>query len=137
MPAQVGSELHADVCLQCLQSVHHRGPSSGGHALPTAEHSPRPCPALLQRRWLNDKLLRDMAGALTAADMASLFKPVPFGQPRTSVWERAAQPEHAYLWDMFRSLEMDKQARVLQVGRVRGQGRVWGGAGWCAMPRAS
>lgn len=67
-----------------------------------------------QRRWLNDKLLRDMAGALTAADMASLFKPVPFGQPRTSVWERTAQPEHAYLWDMFHSLEMDKQARVLQ-----------------------
>ncbi|KAL4458348.1 hypothetical protein ABPG75_013213 [Micractinium tetrahymenae] len=67
-----------------------------------------------QRRWLNDKLLRDMAGALTAADMASLFKPVPFGEQRASVWERAAQPEHAFLWDMFRSLEMDKQARVLQ-----------------------
>ncbi len=80
-----------------------------------------------------------MAGALTAADMASLFKPVPFGQPRTSVWERAAQPEHAYLWDMFRSLEMDKQARVLQVRRggcpvpgkasaVRGRARCC--AGW-------
>lgn len=27
-------------------------------------------------RYLNDKLLRDMAGALTANDMEALFKPV-------------------------------------------------------------
>lgn len=51
---------------------------------------------------LNDKLLRDMAGALTASEMASLFKPVPFGEQRVTLWERAAQPEHAVLWDMFR-----------------------------------
>ena len=58
-----------------------------------------------------------MAGALTAAEMASLFKPVPFGAPRgSSPWELAAQPEHAVLWDLFRSLDMDKQSRVLQVG---------------------
>ncbi|PSC69651.1 R3H domain-containing 4 isoform X2 [Micractinium conductrix] len=67
-----------------------------------------------QRRWLNDKLLRDMAGTLTASDMASLFKPVPFGEARPSLWEQAAAPEHAVLWDLFRSLEMDKQSRVLQ-----------------------
>ncbi|KAI3435744.1 hypothetical protein D9Q98_001802 [Chlorella vulgaris] len=67
-----------------------------------------------QRRWLNDKLLRDMAGALTAADMASLFKPAPFGETRTSLWEQAAQPEHAVLWNYFRSVEMDKQGRVLE-----------------------
>lgn len=51
---------------------------------------------------LNDKLLRDMAGALTASEMASLFKPVPFGEQRVTLWERAAQPEHAVLWDLFR-----------------------------------
>lgn len=76
--------------------------------------APRPLPGL-QRRWLNDKLLRDMAGALTAQDMASLFKPVPFGEQRASAWERAARPEHAVLWDLFRTLDMDKQGRVLQV----------------------
>ena len=34
-----------------------------------------------RRRWLNDKLLRDMAGALTAPDMETLFRPPPFGGP--------------------------------------------------------
>lgn len=34
-----------------------------------------------RRRWLNDKLLRDMAGALTAPDMEALFRPPPFGNP--------------------------------------------------------
>ena len=29
-------------------------------------------------RYLNDKLLRDMAGALTANDMEALFKPVSY-----------------------------------------------------------
>lgn len=67
-----------------------------------------------QRRWLNDKLLREMAGTLSAADMASLFKPVPFGEQRASLWEQAARPEHRILFDMFRSLDMDKQTRVLQ-----------------------
>lgn len=57
-----------------------------------------------------------MAGTLTAADMSSLFKPVPFGEARPSLWEQAAAPEHAVLWDLFRSLDMDKQGRVLQVG---------------------
>ena len=58
--------------------------------------------AAAARGRLNDKLLRDMAGALTASEMASLFKPVPFGEQRVTLWERAAQPEHAVLWDLFR-----------------------------------
>lgn len=116
---------------------------------PAVAHHPPPThpPACPQRRWLNDKLLRDMAGTLTASDMASLFKPVPFGEQRTSPWQLAAQPEHAVLWDLFRSLEMDKQSRVLQVGAGLQAGREggaggrnlvvvlavaagWGGVGW-------
>lgn len=54
-----------------------------------------------------------MAGNLTASDMSSLFAPVPFGETRISLWEQAAAPEHAVLWDLFRSLDMDRQSRVL------------------------
>lgn len=68
-----------------------------------------------QRRWLNDKLLRDMAPALTAKDMESLFKPAPFGDTgHVSAFTLAAAPEHAMLWDLFRSVDSDKQTRVLQ-----------------------
>jgi len=67
-----------------------------------------------QRRWLNDKLLRDMAPPLTAKDMESLFKPAPFGDTGyVSVFTLAAAPEHAPLWDLFRSVDSDKQNRVL------------------------
>lgn len=55
-----------------------------------------------RRRWLNDRLLRDMAGALTAADMASLFAPVPFGEPRRSVFDEAARGPGRELWELFR-----------------------------------
>ena len=67
-----------------------------------------------QRRWLNDKLLRDMAPPLTAKDMESLFKPAPFGDTGyVSAFTLAAAPEHAALWDLFRSVDSDKQNRVL------------------------
>lgn len=86
-----------------------------------------------QRRWLNDKLLRDMAGQLTAADMEGLFKPAPFGREHVSLWTQAVSAEHAYLWDLFRSVDMDKQQRVLQkweehVGELRGDGSEAGAA---------
>jgi hypothetical protein len=66
-----------------------------------------------QRRYLNDKLLRDMAPTLTASDMESLFKPVPFGENQVSVFTLAADPAVAPLWDLFRSVDADKQDRVL------------------------
>ena len=66
-----------------------------------------------QRRWMNDKLLRAMVGALTAREMEQLFKPVPFGrEPVPSAFALAAQPEHEPLWALFRSVDMDKQERV-------------------------
>lgn len=68
-----------------------------------------------QRRYLNDKLLRDMAPALTAKDIESLFKPVPFGETgRVSVFTLATAPEVVPLWDLFRSIDADKEARVLR-----------------------
>lgn len=55
-----------------------------------------------------------LAGALTHADMQELFKPVPFGeQPHITPLERAVLLP---FWESFRSIEMDKQKRVLEVG---------------------
>ena len=45
-----------------------------------------------RRRWANERLLREMAGPLTAEEMASQFAPVPFGTPRpTSALESAVR----------------------------------------------
>jgi hypothetical protein len=44
------------------------------------------------------------------------FKPIPFGMAAPpSVFTVASAPEHAAVWDHFRSIDSDKQARVLQV----------------------
>lgn len=41
-------------------------------------------------------------------------------------------PEHALLWDNFRSIDLEKEAKVLQVRRVGGvrRGREALGGGW-------
>ena len=70
-----------------------------------------PCTALRH----SGKLRSLPAGTLNAEQMESLFAPVPFGEPRVSALERIAAPEHALVWDMFRSIDPDKQARVLLV----------------------
>ena len=69
-----------------------------------------------RRRFLNDKMLRDMAGPLTASDMEGLFKPAPFGESNhVSPLQEVLQPENATLLDMFRNIDYDKQSRFLQV----------------------
>lgn len=68
-----------------------------------------------RRRWLNDKLLRDMAGPLTAMDMESLFKPVPFGfTGYESALTQACAPQNAAVWSHFININPDKEKRVLQ-----------------------
>ena len=64
---------------------------------------------------LNEKQLRDAAGPLTAADMAGLFNPVPFGVPRESPLQQLREdPAAAAVWESFRNIDPDKEARVLQ-----------------------
>eukprot|EP00775_Hariotina_reticulata_P013313 gene13313-13442_t len=73
-----------------------------------------------RRRWLNDKVLRDMAGPMSAADMQSQFTPVPFGSyPPPSAFVVAMAPEHQPLWEHFRNIDMDKQSKVLQQANVQ------------------
>lgn len=62
---------------------------------------------------------------------------MPFGESgQPSLFSRAAAPENVALWDLFRSVDMDKESRVLQVrgarekcrrGRERGLGLEAGG----------
>mmetsp|Transcript_9728 Transcript_9728/g.31654 ORF Transcript_9728/g.31654 Transcript_9728/m.31654 type:complete len:336 (-) Transcript_9728:202-1209(-) len=67
-----------------------------------------------RRQALNDKLLRDLAGPIDTSEVPVLFNPVPFGVQMESALAKAAQPENEPLWDPFRQIDMDKQARVLQ-----------------------
>ena len=63
----------------------------------------------LQRFW------NEHAGSLTLDAMESLFQPVPFGEVRESVLEKISTPENAPIWDMFRTIDPDKQHKVLLV----------------------
>eukprot|EP00887_Chlorella_sp_A99_P006276 scaffold3.g6276.t1 len=66
------------------------------------------------RRWMNDRLLREMCGHLTAAEMAALFQPAPWGERGVaSVFSQATSPQHIQLWELFRSVDMDRESRVL------------------------
>ena len=73
-----------------------------------------------RNRWHNDRLLRDLAGPLTAAEMRGLYSPVPFGEPRRTAFAAAADPQHRDVWDMFRSIDPDRQRRVLDAWGQRG-----------------
>eukprot|EP00798_Chlamydomonas_sp_ICE-L_P030440 gene30440-35450_t len=69
-----------------------------------------------RRRWLNDKILRDLAGPMSAHDMHTLFEPAPFGGPyRPSPLAQIAEdPAAASMWESFRNIEPEKEARVLK-----------------------
>lgn len=69
-----------------------------------------------RRRFLNDKMLRDMAGPMTASEMEGLFKPVPFGESsHVSPLQEVLQPENASILDMFRNIDYAKQTHFMQV----------------------
>lgn len=64
---------------------------------------------------LTSYLVLHPKGSLTADAMEALFQPVPFGEVRVSWLEQISSPENAALWDMFRSIDPDKQSKVLLV----------------------
>ncbi len=48
--------------------------------------------------------------------MEALFKPVPFGDTgHVSLFTQATSPEFVQVWELFRSVNMDKESRVLEV----------------------
>jgi hypothetical protein len=67
-----------------------------------------------RRQWLNEKLLRDLAGPMTVSDMASQFNPAPFGSyPSPSAFTLAAG--QSALFDHFRSISLETESKVLEV----------------------
>lgn len=61
-----------------------------------------------------DRLLRDMAGPMTAKDMESHFSPPPWGdEVKPSFLSTLLQESD--VWDLFRNINMDKEARLLKV----------------------
>lgn len=57
-----------------------------------------------------------VVGLMTASDMEALFKPVPFGDTgHRSALTQAAAPDLLPVWDLFRSVDEDKQNVTIQV----------------------
>ena len=57
--------------------------------------------------------------------MEALFQPVPFGEVRESVLGKISTPDNAPIWDMFRSIDPDKQQKVLLVSTALIDCFVW------------
>ena len=88
------------------------------HAMPSALDAARLASLGRARRQraVNDRVLRDLAGPLTADGIASLFAPVPFGESRPSPLARVAadeEPGVAAVWDRFRTVDPDRQDAAL------------------------
>ena len=58
-----------------------------------------------RRRWLNDRLIRELAQPLAAEDIPGLFAPAPFGRPRQSAFAKALSTRGA-----LEALEADLDA---------------------------
>ncbi|KAI5074794.1 hypothetical protein GOP47_0010755 [Adiantum capillus-veneris] len=73
------------------------------------------------RRWMNDRLLRELAPPLDAQEIGSLFAPPPWGEKslaspfeRVSAYGESWAQEKA-AWEPFRNnVDMDMEARVLK-----------------------
>lgn len=67
----------------------------------------------------------------TACLQEALFKPVPFGETGyVSLFSQATSREYVEVWDLFRSVDMDKESRVL---KVRGGGAWWAACLCCGL----
>lgn len=65
-------------------------------------------------RWLNDKLLRDMAGPMTAEEMEATFKPPPWGEDPKTMSFTVLLHKAGDLREVLRNIDMDKQWLLLQ-----------------------
>lgn len=90
----------------CSPSRQHRCTSRHSNQL-TQQHNQLGTPLLPLRHRLSVRRTQERQ-----------FKPVPFGFPAPpSAFTLASAPEHAAVWEHFRSIDSDKEARVLQVCR--------------------
>lgn len=89
-----------------------------------------------RRRWLNDRILRDICGPMSLDDMQRQFQPVPFGWRGPTPLEILAQPQNAGVWEGFRAISYDRQEQVLQRWEQHVKERQQGGAEVAVSPAA-
>eukprot|EP01026_Neomeris_dumetosa_P075769 TRINITY_DN805_c1_g1_i2.p2 TRINITY_DN805_c1_g1~~TRINITY_DN805_c1_g1_i2.p2 ORF type:complete len:309 (+),score=54.18 TRINITY_DN805_c1_g1_i2:262-1188(+) len=67
-------------------------------------------------RCMSDRMLRDMAGPMTAEQMDSLYQPAPFGDTgyRTAFRRLIEHPGENQVWAKFLDITMDKEIKVLE-----------------------
>ncbi|KAK9139647.1 hypothetical protein Scep_009328 [Stephania cephalantha] len=63
------------------------------------------------RRWLNDRLLIELVPPLDAEEIRGLFAPPPWGD---NVPKSPFCMTNLGEWDTFRSIDMDKEARIIE-----------------------
>ncbi|KAL8092721.1 hypothetical protein AgCh_034835 [Apium graveolens] len=63
------------------------------------------------RRWINDRLLMELVPRLNAEEIRGLFAPPPWGD---EVPLSAFCMTNGGEWDKFRSIDMDKEIRVIE-----------------------
>jgi hypothetical protein len=68
-----------------------------------------------RRRWANDRLLRELGGAMTVAEMQAQFMPPPFGAPpQPTAFERMLRAQARGEWAGFHKVDMDKERAFLR-----------------------
>lgn len=66
------------------------------------------------RRWANDRLLRELGGAMSVAEMRAQFSPPPFGAPpEPSPFEAMLRARASGRWTGFHRVDMDKESAFL------------------------
>ena len=68
-----------------------------------------------RRRWANDRLLRELGGAMTVSEMQQQFMPPPFGAPpEPTAFEKMLNAQARGEWSGFHKVDMDKERTFLQ-----------------------
>jgi len=67
-----------------------------------------------RRRWANDRLLRELGGAMTITEMQAQFSPPPFGAPPVpTAFELMLSAQRRGEWSGFHKVDMDKERLFL------------------------
>ena len=72
-----------------------------------------------RRRWANDRLLRELGGNMSVAEMQAQFMPPPFGAPaKPTAFEAMLEAQARGEWTGFHKVDMDKEKAFLDKVRA-------------------
>ena len=92
-----------------------------------------------RRRWANDRLLRELGGNMSVAEMQAQFMPPPFGAPaKPTAFEAMLDAQARGEWTGFHKVDMDKEKAFLDKVRAaeaasrthRHESESYAAAGW-------